>query len=95
MNIHQAKKLLQVDFRNYGIEKLRKHYVKLIDAWRESKAEYGFAQAVKDGFYKIIASESASGFSPADIWLTHNLEQRLHDAEALLTEQERMITDES
>ena len=90
MNIQQAKALVGVDIDGFDIEKLRRHRVKVLDAWRESKAEHGFGQAVKDGFYKVIASESASGFSPADIWLTHNLECVLDRLDAAIKELEEV-----
>lgn len=88
MNIRQAKALVTVDISDFDIEKLRRHRVKVLDAWRESKAEYGYGQAVKDGFYKIIASEAASGFSPTDIWLTYNLEYALNRIEAAIKAKE-------
>nr|DAK95456.1 MAG TPA: hypothetical protein [Caudoviricetes sp.] len=56
-----------------SISELQKHKVKLLDAWRESLAEYGYQQAVKDGYYKTILSDSANGFSPTDPWLSTNL----------------------
>lgn len=81
MNIKKARALLRVDISKLSLEQLQQHKVKLIDAWRESKAAYGTAQAVADGFYKVIGSESASGYSPTDIWLTHSLGQRLDEVE--------------
>lgn len=62
------------------LEQIQKHKVKLIDAWRHSKADYGFIEAVKNGFYKEVASESASGYSPTDIWLTHQLNYAIDKA---------------
>lgn len=80
MKIKKARELLRVDITKLSLEQLQQHKVKLIDAWRESKATYGMAQAVADGFYKVVASESASGYSPVDIWLTHSLGQRIDEA---------------
>lgn len=81
MKLEKARELLRVDISKLSLEQLQQHRVKLIDAWRESKAFYGMAQAVANGFYKVIASESANGYSPTDIWLTHSLSQRLDEVE--------------
>ena len=81
MDLKKARELLRVDISKLSLEQLQQHKVKLIDAWRESKAAYGMAQAVARGFYKVIGSESASGYSPTDIWLTHSLNQRLDEVE--------------
>ena len=67
-------------------EQLLNHRVKLIDAWRESKADYGMAQAVKDGFYKEVLNEYSSGYTPTDLWLTKNLETMLDRTEARINE---------
>lgn len=77
MNIKTAQSLLYKDIEAMSLEQLQAHRVRLIDAWRESRAEYGFSQAVKNGFYQRIASESANGFLPTDIWLTVNLNSRI------------------
>lgn len=77
MNIKTARELLRKPIEAMTLEQLQRHRVRLLDAWRESSAAYGFHQAVRDGFYKIIESDSASGFWPADPWLTHNLNFRL------------------
>ncbi len=79
MNIKTARELLREPIAGMPLEKLQRHKVRLIDAWRESKADYGYIRAVNDGFYKIIESESASGFYPADPWLTHNLSFRIDE----------------
>lgn len=63
-----------------SLEELQKHKVRLIDAWRESRAQYGFTQAVNDGFYKVIINEYSTGYTPADMWLTKNLEARMDEA---------------
>lgn len=82
MNISKARKLLAVDPKILTLDQLQKHKVKLIDAWRHSKADYGFKEAVKEGFYLEIVDSGASGFSPRDIWLTHQLVARLDEIEA-------------
>lgn len=79
MKIGKARQLLAVDITALTLEQLQRHKVKLLDAWRESKGDYGMKQAVEDGFFKVIGSESASGYSPTDIWLTHSLNQRIDD----------------
>ncbi len=58
------------------IEQLQRYKVKVIDAWRESRADYGIAQAVRDGFY-LQTGEDASEYTPKDLWLTQNLTRRL------------------
>ena len=58
------------------IEQLQRYKVKVIDAWRESRAAYGIAQAVRDGFY-LQTGEDASEYTPKDLWLTQNLTRRL------------------
>ena len=58
------------------IEQLQQYKVKVIDAWRESRADYGIAQAVRDGFY-LQTGEDASEYTPKDLWLTQNLTCRL------------------
>ena len=84
MKIQQARKLLSVDFSNLDLEKLQKLHVNLLDAWRESRADYGYMQAVNNGFYAVISSESAKGFTPVDIWLERNLLTRITEVERIL-----------
>ena len=81
MKYAQAKRLLTKNIDNMTLEQLQKHKVALIDAWRHSKAEYGFTEAIKNGFYKVVASEYSSGYTPRDIWLTQNLLTRLEETE--------------
>ena len=83
MNIQKAHKILSLPYTGMTLEALQKHRVDLIDAWRHSKAAYGFPQAVAEGFYKVIESPYASGFTPSDIWLTHNLLFKLEKVEEL------------
>lgn len=82
MKRSEAEELLRKPIDRMGLEEIQAHKVRLIDAWRESRAEHGMEQAARDGFYKVIASESASGFSPANVWLTHNLIARFDEAVA-------------
>lgn len=83
MNIHKARTILSLPYENMTLERLQKHRVELIDAWRHSKASYGFPQAVAEGFYKVVESNYASGYTPSDMWLTHNLLYKLEAVEAL------------
>lgn len=82
MKHSEARNLLRKDIKAMTLEQVQRHRVRLIDAWRHSKAEYGFEVAVKEGFYLIVADPGASGFSPRDIWLTHQLLSRLEETEA-------------
>ena len=72
MKIAQARKLIAEDVETMTLERLQKYKVKVIDAWRESRADYGMAQAVRDGFY-LQTGENASEHTPKDLWLTQNL----------------------
>lgn len=79
MNIQEARNLLTKPIEGMSLEQIQRHKVRLVDAWRESRGDLGFDQAVRDGFFKVLASESASGYVPADFWLTHNLGTRLDE----------------
>lgn len=76
MKIAQARRLLAEDVDAMTLEQLQKYKVKVIDAWRESRAYYGIGQAVRDGFY-LQTGEDASEYTPKDLWLTQNLVKRL------------------
>lgn len=76
MKIAQARRLLTEDIETMTLERLQKYKVKVIDAWRESRADYGMAQAVRDGFY-LQTGENASDHTPKDLWLTQNLTKRI------------------
>ena len=81
MTAAAAKRLLREDIATMPLKKLQRHKVRLLDAWRESTGEtYGMAQAVRDGFMVEIGSEAATGYSPKDIWLTHNLKTAYEEA---------------
>lgn len=90
MTYKNAKMLLSKNIDVMTLEQVQKHKVKLLDAWRHSKAQYGFTEAVKNGFYKMVASESASGYTPFDMWLTHQLNFAIDKAE----ERERQLLQE-
>lgn len=76
MKIAQARKLLTEDIGRMTLEQLQRHRVKLTDAWRESRAEYGMGRAAKDGFYRQTG-EDVTEYTPTDLWLTQNLSHRL------------------
>lgn len=78
MKIAQARRLVSEDIEAMTLEQLQKYKVKVIDAWRESRADYGTAQAARDGFY-LQTGENASEYTPTDLWLTQNLARRLDD----------------
>lgn len=73
MKYQTAKRLTTLDISTMSLIQVQKHKVRLLDAWRESRAEYGFAQAVRDGFYRIVVDSGAQGFVPRDMWLTDRL----------------------
>ena len=82
MRYQTARQLTTLDVSNMTLEQVQRHKVRLLDAWRESRAQYGFAQAVKDGFYKIVVDSAAEGFVPRDMWLTHRINHCLDQAAA-------------
>lgn len=82
MKYQTARQLTTLDVSNMTLEQVQRHRVRLLDAWRESRAQYGFAQAVKDGFYKIVVDSAAEGFVPRDMWLTHRINHCLDQAAA-------------
>lgn len=82
MRYQTARQLTTLDVNNMTLEQVQRHRVRLLDAWRESRAQYGFAQAVKDGFYKIVVDSAAEGFVPRDMWLTHRINHCLDQAAA-------------
>lgn len=82
MTYQTAKTLLRTNIDTLSLVAIHRLKVRIIDAWRESKATYGFVQAVKNGFYQIVEDSAASGFSPRDMWLTYQLEYMLDTIEA-------------
>ena len=81
MTANTAKNLLKKDVANMKLDKLQRHKIRLLDAWRESTGElYGFEQAVRDGFMVDVTTESSTGYSPKDLWLTHNLKCAYEEA---------------
>ena len=76
MKMKQARRLVSENIETMTLEQLQKHKVKVLDAWRESRGDYGMAQALRDGFY-IQTGENASEHTRKDLWLTQNLVKRL------------------
>lgn len=89
MTRQKAENILCEDISSMNIEQLRKHRVRLIDAWRESKAFYGMKQACETGFYRPVLDEYSSGFTPVNMFLTSNLSYRLDEVERLLAEKQK------
>ena len=85
MKYQTARNLTMMDISSMNLEQIQRHKVRLLDAWRESRAEYGFLQAVNDGFYRIVVDSAAEGFVPRDMWLTDRLNSCLNAAEARKT----------
>lgn len=85
MTIQTARRLLREPIEDMALERLQRHKVRILEAARESEAEYGFSEAVHNGFYKIISSDSATGCSPVDIWLSHELRERYNQCVKLET----------
>lgn len=82
MRYQTARNLTMLDISSMTLEQVQRHKVRLLDAWRESRAQYGFAQAVKDGFYRMVVDSAAQGFIPRDMWLTDRLNHCLDQASA-------------
>lgn len=81
MKYQTARNLTMMDISSMNLEQIQRHKVRLLDVWRESRAEYGFLQAVNDGFYRIVVDSAAEGFVPRDMWLTDRLNFCLNEAE--------------
>ena len=88
MKIKTAQALLRENIYTMPLEKLQRHRVKLVDALYHADGSFGMPQGVAEGFFKVLESESASGFVPSDMWLAHNInymlgEVRKREAELL------------
>lgn len=80
MKYQTAKRLITLDISTMTLEQVQRHRVRLLDAWRENQAQYGFSQAVRDGFYRVVIDSGAQGFVPRDLWLTDRLSDCLNAA---------------
>ena len=74
MKFRTAKELVGIDINALSLEQLQRHKIKVLDAWRESNAEYGMAQAIMDGYFIPMVDSSACGYSPRDMFLSTNLQ---------------------
>lgn len=81
MTYKQAQNLLTKNIEIMTLEQLQKHKIALLDAWRHSEGFFGMTEAVKNGFYLVLASESAEGYTPRDIWLTTRLKAIYYETE--------------
>lgn len=83
MTRKKAEALLREPIESMSLEQLQAHKVKLVDAWRESKAEHGMEQALRDGYYAIVLDGFVDPFpAPVNIWLTRNLGDRMDEVYA-------------
>lgn len=83
MTREKAEALLREPIEPMSLEQLQAHKVKLVDAWRESKAEHGMEQALRDGYYAVVLDSFVDPFPvPVNIWLTRNLGDRMDEVYA-------------
>lgn len=66
-----ATKLLQKDTEQMTQEQLQKYKVKLIDAWRYARGDYGH----NNDFFVWVGELKA--FTPRDYWLLKNIEYKM------------------
>lgn len=71
MKLKKAQDLLSIDITTLTDEKLQEYKVKLIDAWRYAKGDYG---CYNDFF---IAVPEVKAYIPKDKWLLKNINDRL------------------
>lgn len=71
MKCKKAKELLQEDFTKMNCEELQKYKVKIIDAWRYARGDYGY----NNDFFIYVGELRA--YTPADFWLLKNIEERM------------------
>lgn len=83
MKRSKAEELLRKPIDRMTLEEIQAHKVRLVDAWRESRAEHGMEQALRDGYYAVVIDSFVDPFpAPTNIWLTKNLESRLDEVYA-------------
>lgn len=80
MKFERAKHIVTLQIEGMTLEQVQKNRVNLIDALRESQAEYGSIRAVLNGFYIPVVDSYATGYTPKDPWLSWNLKKRLDEA---------------
>lgn len=79
MTLKTARNILLEDISTMGLEEIQKHRVRILDALRHCEGKFGMGFAVREGFFKILESDSATGFVPSDLWLAHNLDWKLRE----------------
>lgn len=73
MRISKAKSLLQIDYTKLSQSELQKYKVRLLDAWRYAKGDYG----TNNDFFVPVPELRA--VVPADKWLLRNIENRMQE----------------
>lgn len=77
MKRQTAENLLRENMDEMSLDQLQRYMVKVIDAWRQSQADEGMEQAIRDGYYCIVYDSYIKPFAaPVNIWLTQNLSYR-------------------
>lgn len=73
MKFKKAKELLQEDFTKMNCEELQEYKVKIIDAWRYARGDYGY----NNDFFVYVGELKA--YTPRDFWLLKNIENRMDE----------------
>ena len=71
MKYKKAKALLQEDYTKMNFEELQKYKVKIIDAWRYARGDYGY----NNDFFVYVGELRA--YTPSDYWLLKNIEDKM------------------
>ena len=71
MTYAKAKELLSVDVSNLNETEAQKYKVRIIDAWRYARGDYGY----NNDFFVWVGELRA--FAPRDYWLLKNIETRM------------------
>ena len=79
MKLGTAQALLRENYNTMTLERLQRFRVQLVDAIYHADGSYGMQRGVAEGFFKILESDSASGYVPSDMWLAHNLNWTLRE----------------
>lgn len=67
MTLKAAKEIICNDYTKLNENQLQKYKVKLIDAWRYAKGDYGY----NNDFFVYVGEVKA--YVPKDYWLLHNI----------------------
>ena len=71
MTYAKAKELLSVDVSTLNETETQKYKVRIIDAWRYARGDYGY----NNDFFVWVGELRA--FTPRDYWLLKNIETRM------------------